>query len=433
MILDLNNIDLESLIQDSITIENRTNLFLDMRRLLSERIHSELEAHGIEIGASKISDSTNLLGKDFKELTPIESPNGMFLDLGFCARYGPDFYSLGAINYQFGLFSQYFSLQTFKQNKNFSLGNIVVPLRTKDFEFTVRESEQIKIVGYTVDNGPKKRKPFVSLIGIHFDHSSIIRMMDTLLNKFGNSPILDEVCFTTMSYPIMFTCRKSGDLFSCTCFEDQIDWKEDFYRFAKNLEFNHFLKRKVENLKFMEGICHLCTNTTPQLDYGSTMYYSSFLVKFLPYYHLMNKKRHGNIFFFDGLENRLTENELRAKFGYYKIGEKWTTETLLYKMTKEIFNHTEVEFHYRGDELEGLELDIWIPKYRLGIEYQGVQHFKAIEHWGGTENLERQKTNDIRKKMICKNLGYELIEFFYDEEITKDLILRKLLKAGVLE
>ncbi len=122
----------------------------------------------------------------------------------------------------------------------------------------------------------------------------------------------------------------------------------------------------------------------------------------------------------------MTENELRVKFGYYKIGEKWTTETLLYNMLSEIFTDDEVIFHYRGKELEGLELDIWIPKFKLGIEYQGIQHFKAVEHWGGEKTLKKQKLKDKKKKEICKSLNYKLIEFRYDEDISKDLILRRL-------
>jgi hypothetical protein len=47
------------------------------------------------------------------------------------------------------------------------------------------------------------------------------------------------------------------------------------------------------------------------------------------------------------------------------------------------------------------------------------------------ENLERQKRNDQKKKEVCKTLGYPLMEFFHDEEITKDLVLGKLRKAGI--
>ncbi|MBW8201893.1 hypothetical protein [Flagellimonas abyssi] len=431
MTLDLGSIDLSSLIRDSITLDNRTNLFLDLRRLFLERIYDALEKNHIEIGQVKMSDSTKLLGGAFTQVSPIKAPNGALLDIDFCARYGHDFHSLGSINYQFGLFSAYYTLETFRRNEGFSLGNFIVPLKTREFDFLVKESDEIKIVGYSADMGPKKRKPFIALVGVHFDHQAVQKVISDLIDQMDDRPILDEVCFSTMSYPMMFTCRKSGKLFTCTCFENHIDWQQDFYRFTPKLEHYDFIKRQIMDIRYKDGICHLCTGTVPQLEYGNSMYHSSFLIKFLPYQYLMNKKRSGSIFSFNESDNKVSENELRARFGFYGIGERWTTETLLFRILDEIFHGTEVVFHYRGKELGGLELDIWIPEYRLGVEYQGIQHFKAIEYWGGTENLERQKRNDQKKKEICKTLGYRLMEFFYDEEITKDLVLGKLRKAGI--
>jgi len=430
MTINLKNIDLESLIDEAVNLKNRTNLFLDLRRLFADKMCLELKASNIEISKTTISDSTNLLGDVHKQLTPITPPNGEELNIAFCAGYGHASYSLEAINFQYGLFSDYYSLQAFNRNEHFSLGNIAIPVKTKDFTFKIKESEEIKAVGFSSDTRKNKRKPFIAIIGIHFDHKTIQRIIDKYTSD-NKEPILDEVMFSTMSYPIMFTCRKTGELYTCTCFENYIDWDDDFYRFAQKLDNNKYIRKRVEKLKYQEGICHLCTNTTPLLNYGSSMYYSSFLVKYLPYYYLMNKKRASSIFSFDESEKKLTENELREKFGFYKIGERWITETLLFNLLKEIFNDTEVVFHYRGAELEGLELDIWIPKFNLGVEYQGIQHFKAIKHWGGEKNLDKQKTNDKRKKELCKNLNYSLIEFFHYEEITKDLILKKLQKEEI--
>jgi len=31
--------------------------------------------------------------------------------------------------------------------------------------------------------------------------------------------------------------------------------------------------------------------------------------------------------------------------------------------------------HYRPDFLQGLELDIFIDELKIGMEYQGIQHF----------------------------------------------------------
>jgi hypothetical protein len=88
----------------------------------------------------------------------------------------------------------------------------------------------------------------------------------------------------------------------------------------------------------------------------------------------------------------------------------------------------EVIHHYRGAELEGLELDIWIPELRLGIEYQGEQHYNVVTHWGGKEGLGKRIANDHKKKRLCKSLGYHLIEIKYFEEISEQLIKDKMAK-----
>jgi hypothetical protein len=157
------------------------------------------------------------------------------------------------------------------------------------------------------------------------------------------------------------------------------------------------------------------------------MYYSTFMQRYLPYHRLLSRKRyHTDIY--DGKEYREIENNLRGHFGYPRIGQKWISETMLYKIVDTLFSNTEVVHHYRGKELEGLELDIWIPTKKLGIEYQGAQHYKVIKHWGGEEGLRKRIESDKRKRKICQKVGYHLVEFNYDEELTEKTIRRKLLR-----
>ena len=130
----------------------------------------------------------------------------------------------------------------------------------------------------------------------------------------------------------------------------------------------------------------------------------------LPYYELFVRKH-------PSLQPKLVENLTRDFFGHYKIGEKWASEKELYEIVKSLFSHTEVVFHYRGKELNGLELDIWLPEYKIGIEYQGIQHYKAVEHWGGEDGLIQRINTDSRKKLLCKTLGYKLLEIKHDEPL----------------
>lgn len=124
--------------------------------------------------------------------------------------------------------------------------------------------------------------------------------------------------------------------------------------------------------------------------------------------------------------NNVIENEVREKFGHKKVGEAWTSETILYYIVTKLFPDQTIRRHYRPDYLEGLELDIYIEGLNIGIEYQGIQHYKPVKHWGGEESLVRLKERDKKKRSICKKLKIPLIFFEYNEGLSDDLVLRKL-------
>ena len=52
------------------------------------------------------------------------------------------------------------------------------------------------------------------------------------------------------------------------------------------------------------------------------------------------------------------------------------------------------------------------------IEYDGEQHFKAIEAWGGEEKLQIQKERDERKNIYCKEQGIPLIRIPYTVKLS---------------
>ncbi|MBW1959533.1 MAG: hypothetical protein JRI63_13595 [Deltaproteobacteria bacterium] len=122
----------------------------------------------------------------------------------------------------------------------------------------------------------------------------------------------------------------------------------------------------------------------------------------------------------------IIENEVRVKFGFKKVGEAWANETLLFQMISEILPDEELIRHYRPGFLDNLELDIFIPSLNIGIEYQGLQHFEPIQHWGGETALERTKERDSRKKALCRKNGIDLIYFYYTEELSSTLVKEKL-------
>ena len=125
------------------------------------------------------------------------------------------------------------------------------------------------------------------------------------------------------------------------------------------------------------------------------------------------------------------ENIVRQEFGFKNVGEGWVSETILYQIVLRIFPNQNVYRHYRPDWLEGLELDIFIPKLNLALEYQGQQHFHPIKAWGGPPALECQRIRDKRKVEICISQNIKLITVDYSEPLDIDYI-NKILNENLI-
>jgi len=122
------------------------------------------------------------------------------------------------------------------------------------------------------------------------------------------------------------------------------------------------------------------------------------------------------------------ENFVREAQGLPRIGEGFLNETLLFNMVKDHYEpqgYTVIQ-HAHPPFLGRQELDIYIPELKLGIEYQGAQHFEAIDFFGGEKGLEHRKDLDERKRQLCRENNVTLIEFKYDEELTKNNVLKKI-------
>ena len=60
-----------------------------------------------------------------------------------------------------------------------------------------------------------------------------------------------------------------------------------------------------------------------------------------------------------------------------------------------------------------LRFDFWIPDYNTCIEFDGLQHFKAIYQFGGEEEFEKTKERDLVKNNYCKISNINLIRLNY--------------------
>ena len=98
-------------------------------------------------------------------------------------------------------------------------------------------------------------------------------------------------------------------------------------------------------------------------------------------------------------------------------------------------NHNiEYEYQKRFDDLIGmnggfLSYDFYLPNYNLLIEFQGEQHEKPIEFFGGEEQFKIQQEHDRIKREYAKNNRYNLFEINYKDYNEIDKIFDKYLSS----
>ncbi len=118
------------------------------------------------------------------------------------------------------------------------------------------------------------------------------------------------------------------------------------------------------------------------------------------------------------------EDLYREAIGMPKVGEGWISETELYYKISDSFKELQVIHHASPKWLGRQHLDIFIPKYKIGIEYQGAQHYKPIDFFGGQDAFEKNIMRDLKKKQICEKHGCKLI--YVDEGYQISEIVSKL-------
>ena len=121
---------------------------------------------------------------------------------------------------------------------------------------------------------------------------------------------------------------------------------------------------------------------------------------------------------------REAENLFRESANLQRVGEGWISETLLYERMKAAFPDSEVKQHASPAFLQKQHYDVYFPKHRIALEYQGAQHFQAIAFFGGEKSLEDTKARDMRKKALSNQNGITQIDVLPDynlEVLIKDI------------
>lgn len=71
--------------------------------------------------------------------------------------------------------------------------------------------------------------------------------------------------------------------------------------------------------------------------------------------------------------------------------------------------------------------DFLIPELKILIEYDGEQHFRPVEYFGGEKAFRQLQSNDRKKNKLAKEKGYRLIRISYKRfDILEAYLAREL-------
>ena len=102
-------------------------------------------------------------------------------------------------------------------------------------------------------------------------------------------------------------------------------------------------------------------------------------------------------------------------------------ESQMEKNTAKFLDENNIEYirQTRKKDLVWLErqsLDFYLPKYNIGIECQGRQHFQIVSHFGGESGLDKTIRRDKIKFDKCNKRGICLC-YYITNEIDENIII----------
>ena len=107
---------------------------------------------------------------------------------------------------------------------------------------------------------------------------------------------------------------------------------------------------------------------------------------------------------------------------------KLKSQAKLYDKLLKSFPNIEIIFETKPNSIKWLGLqrfDIYFPKYNIAIEYNGIQHYIPVEHFGGEISFNETQKMDKLKRMKCSENGCALFEvpYNYTDEDYKKLVI----------
>ncbi len=107
------------------------------------------------------------------------------------------------------------------------------------------------------------------------------------------------------------------------------------------------------------------------------------------------------------------QNIISKGRGYTLYSNNPTKEDKIFELLNSSFGNYKIIRQYRPKWLGMQRIDFYIEEVNVAIEWNGEQHYKSVEKYGGFEGLKLIQDRDQKKRILCKKNKLPLLELEY--------------------
>ncbi len=219
------------------------------------------------------------------------------------------------------------------------------------------------------------------------------------------------------------------------------EFPSDFPKYTDHKEYfggKHGVRKTFDNHHLKSNICKFYKRVERKYGYGQTSWLSSsnsifdFPHNIMPFNYFLERV------ILKILSSLIINNtsDFRKHKGVPLSGEGWVSETDLFQKIKNHYSSLKVIQHGKPKWLKRQHVDIWIPEFKVGVEFHGEQHFRPVDFFGGEEVFEKTKERDKRKIELFSENGASLIivkdGYIFSSLISKiDILIKNTKKIKV--
>lgn len=105
---------------------------------------------------------------------------------------------------------------------------------------------------------------------------------------------------------------------------------------------------------------------------------------------------------------------------HFGIAEKTVLQGLREKYGVVSYQYKEKFLH---SKTSSKTIDFYLPDYKIGVEYQGAQHFGPNKRFGGEECYEIQHQRDLDKFKVCEENGIKMFYISFEKNVPENYFI----------